>query len=244
VVDRFRDVRIKIERARQHFVALDTEIRPFLQSEPYRVEDRTEANGEVVGALVVKREAPREWGAAVGDVVHNLRAALDYLAWQLVEANGGTPSRDTEFPVYQHPEGFAERLGKALAGASDEARRIVTQLQPFNTAAPARHPLAVLHALDIRDKHRLLNVVVCGIKSMALTPEGLIHHLERSVVPLYDLRHGQVLYRIRGEGSIRRRVTFQIALDRDGEPLNEVILALFSAVEDAASRLAPLLVRD
>ena len=44
------------------------------------------------GEIVILGEPPvHEWGAMVGDVVDNLRSALDHLVWQLTLANGHTP---------------------------------------------------------------------------------------------------------------------------------------------------------
>ena len=201
MTDRLADAQIKLERAQRLYVALGDEIVAFLKLRPFRIQDETEPGSEIVGRVVVKRQPPREWGAVIGDIVHNLRAALDYLAWQLVEANGGTPGRDTTFPIHERPDGFAARLRAALAGASSEAHRAVTDLQPFHDPHPADHPLAVLHALDIRDKHQLLLVVGCGIRRMNLTPRGLVVHMEGLTTPVTGFQGGEVLYRLRGEAS-------------------------------------------
>ena len=44
-------------------------------------------------------ELDDRWALVLGDCAHNLRSALDYLAHELVRANGGNPDEDTEFPV-------------------------------------------------------------------------------------------------------------------------------------------------
>jgi hypothetical protein len=95
--------------------------------------------------------------AVIGDVVHNLRSALDHLAWQLVEASGGTP-RDrpgepqTAFPIRTE----APRNGLRIHGdVAPPALKVVETLQPYNVLpeSPADADLWHLHRLDIIDKH-------------------------------------------------------------------------------------------
>lgn len=58
-------------------------------------------------------EVPLTFSAIIGDVLYDLRSALDHLAWQLVIANGGTPNRDTAFPIYSSPAGREFRVKTA-----------------------------------------------------------------------------------------------------------------------------------
>jgi hypothetical protein len=52
------------------------------------VEQRYHAVMEVVAGLVPVTEVAQRYGVSrLGDIVHNLRCALDHLAWQLVLAN-------------------------------------------------------------------------------------------------------------------------------------------------------------
>src|SRR5688572_1441682 len=81
---------IKIERAKEHVQDLETEITAFLGREPYRIVRQDDANtGEQTYRVLVSEDGPLRWGAIIGDVIHNLRTALDHLACQLVLANGG-----------------------------------------------------------------------------------------------------------------------------------------------------------
>ena len=56
-----------------------------------------------------------EWSLILGDLLHNLRSALDHLAWQLVVDGGGTPSQDTNFPVCCSTQ--VSRVQRSLSGA-------------------------------------------------------------------------------------------------------------------------------
>ena len=57
-----------------------------------------------------------KWALMIGDCVHNLRSALDYLAHELVRANGGTPDDHTQFPVHAAPGGV-----RVHGGIADDA---------------------------------------------------------------------------------------------------------------------------
>jgi hypothetical protein len=107
----------KVKRANVHLSFLDEQIQGFIDSEPYKVETEPGSQaGEVLLYANALREPPtQEWSAIVGDVVHNLRSALDHLVWQLTLANGHTPPaviprgkagkiwRDIRFPVHIDP---------------------------------------------------------------------------------------------------------------------------------------------
>src|SRR5918995_3001656 len=96
--DRLAGVRLKIERARKHIRDLETETSAYLNSSPHPYQLRAEddpATGDEVYRVRVLFPIPESIPLIVGDAVHNLRSALDHLAWQLVESGGGEPGRDT-----------------------------------------------------------------------------------------------------------------------------------------------------
>src|SRR5690606_21763862 len=76
--------------------------------------------------------------AIVGDVLHNLRSALDQLAWQLVLFDGGTPNQLTTFPVLREPptDGRGERVPVTIKPGIDDPRihRALEEAQPFHEA--------------------------------------------------------------------------------------------------------------
>jgi hypothetical protein len=76
----FYSARLKVERARSHIDALATEISRFSHSSPYLVV--IEDSGPKL-----KRTSPIPGPVftILGDAVHNLRSALDHLAYELVD---------------------------------------------------------------------------------------------------------------------------------------------------------------
>ncbi len=161
----------KLTGAKRHSETLDKRIRADLYGESdklYRLipefnHDETECS------LRVKKVADppfAEWDAILGDVIHNLRSALDRLAYQLAILNA--PSEDpppgTEFPIFLDQEKFRAK-GKGsgaykVRGIAPHVRDRIESLQPYD--APER-PLWVLQQLSNGDKHRLGAVPVTEV---------------------------------------------------------------------------------
>ena len=94
-------IRAKVERAKQHLDDLKVVRDRFIQSEPYLVDSKENPDPRYVDFYLTNIEAPpNEIGLVTGDVIHNLRSALDHLAYQLVLVNGATPTRQTCFPIF------------------------------------------------------------------------------------------------------------------------------------------------
>lgn len=158
--------KVKLARAARHIQELEAVARSYLASTPFTLTRTEEPNGDLIWRVKINRPVPLEWSAIVGDAVHNLRSALDLLAWQLVEINGAQASRDTCFPITQSvPPQFEQTLQRALNGAHPRAIRLVRRLKPF---AGGNIVLAQLHALDITDKHRLVLVVGAAHKHLVI----------------------------------------------------------------------------
>jgi len=147
-------VRVKIDRAKKHLADLDVAIRAFEALEPHRVVTHKESStGDEIYRYCSLVPIPDEWGAVVGDCVHNLRSALDLLANALVRENGGVPGDRTAFPIGSSETDFRTSAIKRIEGASATAIKIVSDLNPYRGG---NEPLYRLHRIDIADKHRLL----------------------------------------------------------------------------------------
>src|SRR5439155_21053237 len=84
--------------------AFKSEIAAYKTREPYAVIgeyqlDRPDGQHYVFRVRIFEEPDPR-WGLIAGDFVHNIRSALDYLAWQLVILNGKRPNSAVQFPIF------------------------------------------------------------------------------------------------------------------------------------------------
>jgi hypothetical protein len=91
-----------------------------------------------------------EAGVLVGEIVHNLRAALDYLVYVLAESDSGAPQADTQFLIADTPQGFTGRGPGCFKGLSDEHVAVIRQFQPFKGGEWTR----TLRDFDNAAKHR------------------------------------------------------------------------------------------
>lgn len=164
--------RLKLARAKTHILEVEAKIEGFLKSSPFGLSRIEESNGDLVCKFKIIKPIPLEWSVIVGDAIHNIRASLDLLAWQLVELNGSAPNRNTCFPITQaKPENYNDFIKRALMGADPKVIRCIRLLKTYG----GRNKLLTqLHSLDITDKHRLILIAEGGIWGITPIFRGLI----------------------------------------------------------------------
>jgi hypothetical protein len=256
-------VQAKLDRGDDHLHELRAQIDAFFTAEPFAIERTEEPDGPVEFRARVREQPPVRLSTIIGDAIHNLRAALDLLAGQLVEAGGKTPTRDTHFPIAKTRRKFREELATALAGASDPALDEVRAIEPYRSGKGTS--LWLLHHLDIVDKHRLLLTTGCAYNEVSLDfsksfrdlgPEWVrdLPEMRIGLRPedtLFPLQDGEVLYRVERAASGERgpemdpRFKFQVAFAGgevvEGQVVGDTLLRLRQATHDTVERLAPFL---
>lgn len=144
----------KLRRAGDHLYELERLLQMYRSAEPYRwVKDLDEEKALYVYRLEIRVQPFVDIGIVFGEIVHQLRSALDHLAWQLVLANEREPTRNTGFPMFktESPEKFSEMT----EGICAEAVELIDSFQPYHDGNAAQfHHFAMLSKLDIIDKHR------------------------------------------------------------------------------------------
>lgn len=135
----------KVERAKTHRLALADEILAFNQANPGRLEGTYNSSSglHVIRIVSVPDYPVVRWGVVVGDVVHNLRSALDHLAWQMAN-----PSCTARHPVAcALPDRRDEdKLPQGLQKVTDPSavpglRQWIPALQPRPGPRPLERPL-------------------------------------------------------------------------------------------------------
>jgi len=111
------------------------------------------------------------FGTMIGEIVHDLRSALDHLAWELVDSVGDislvrTP-RDVQFPIYSSPGGFQGNIERRLPGVPSDYIAVIEGLQPYNGKHLRdfeSHNVALgrLAALSNRDKHQVITPILAA----------------------------------------------------------------------------------
>lgn len=116
-----------------------------------------------------------QWGLLVGDCAHNLRSALDNLAFALARLERDPPRdpRGVTFPIYVDEDAFDREGRSRIKQLPPAAANIITALQPFQPETPiagvvrAADLLLALHRLNNADKHQIPRIVLLAPTEIA-----------------------------------------------------------------------------
>jgi hypothetical protein len=134
-----------------------------IQEHLYTFSAKQEQRGRVVVRAENVATYPREFSLLIGDAAHNIRAALDNLAFAVVKPQAGR-ERDVYFPICKTRAKFRQSAPRMLPGISIRARAAFERLQPYHyRKLPQAQALARLSALNNWDKHRAL--AICAVVS-------------------------------------------------------------------------------
>ena len=162
-------IRAKLGRAKEHLTTLRTEFDIWAQQQADTIGFYIERDGPWY-TIITKplNQPPIRFSIIAGDIIHNLRSALDHLVWQLVLRDGQKPSRTNEFPIYESEELFSKEVKfrkkperSVLNGITidGDAWTIIEKAQPYNSP-PHTSPIGVIGQLSNVDKHRTIYMQV------------------------------------------------------------------------------------
>lgn len=204
---RLNGILAKIERANEHRDSLDAYITEMFSIEANCPTIGVKFKPETGEHVVYVSRMPETMstiviriGVLLGDVAHNLRSALDHLAFQLALRNNdghltAAQERRVQFPIEDEPAAFERRCaGPRAAGwiadVHPDDQAILKRFQVFNRIdgylrEPYIHPLGALRDLSNHDKHRLVTTVGAAPATAhgVATDASLIikGHIERSL---------------------------------------------------------------
>jgi hypothetical protein len=149
----------KWHRAIEVLETLDEEIRREDYPIPVVGKDEPDTDQHVYRVKAIP-DTPARWGALVGDVIHNLRSALNHAVCAGVRLNGG----DCKNPMSQFPfvseKGMwirDRRQARYISQLTRRQKAVVRRYQPHQTRLRRRpfgkpHPLAMLVDMSNADK--------------------------------------------------------------------------------------------
>ena len=159
----FEGPRQRINRANQHIRGLAATLEAYCKTDFCRIGVEADAKeGVSIVRLERTRELPGEIPLMLGDAVHNLRSALDFLASDIIRSGGKQPTRYTRFLF----DASREKLVVALAAGPMKAARpdlldlIVDTIKPYKGGDES---LYGLNELDLDERHRLIMPVFAVI---------------------------------------------------------------------------------
>lgn len=157
---------LKLARALEHLHAAQARIEHFLEHDPGTpVLEQGGPKGEMAFWCRAFMQPDPEIAPRVCDCIHNLRQALDHLAYRLAVVVGGDPppnEKTTGFPIYDKPltdDHLRTKIGDP-SKIPTNMRAALDKAQPHNGGNAKL--LAALHELDNFDKHRFPPLVTVG----------------------------------------------------------------------------------
>lgn len=160
--------RHKLGRAEAQLDQLDVQIARFMRRDTHEITQTFDPKtGRCTLRFIIKHPPPLSWSMAIGEIVHNLRSALDHLACQLFRLHA--PESDwegTRFPILTDntDAGLDKAIDNYLPGLPEPIRAQLRASQPYKRGDDARRdPLSVLNRLSNQDKHRLLVPVFAAV---------------------------------------------------------------------------------
>jgi hypothetical protein len=177
-VDRHRlaGVVLKLTRAEEHLATLNQSIEEFLKSDFYSTRGELDRQRRILLRVdEIHTETPAAWGVLIGEIIYNLRSALDHLAYELAVANH-LPARLPEkiaatsaFPIFRNGRKYRKRTRKGdpandsglykIRGCHRTAQAAIRRMQPYHRRKnPDAWTLWQLEQLSNIDKHRTLHL--------------------------------------------------------------------------------------
>lgn len=230
----------KLGRASEHLANLRGNIQEFFESHPvfFFVERRSDRDYfKRIGFL--RTPDVLRWAAIAGDVIGNLRAALDQLVYAIAiaEAREAPPpaAERLMFPIVKDEASF-RTASTRMRTLSQDVHTAIEALQPYQTAEGDRASLLLLHDLARTDRHRLLNVGFVCMNAAEFEIRGLAPGAQTTVeASTLPLRHGSVLLRVISaepipeiaiEGAARFSVILDHPPDLDGATRSDLLSRL------------------
>jgi hypothetical protein len=85
---------------------------------------------------MLHRSPPLRLGVILGDMVHNLRSALDHLVWQAVLRNGGRPNRSHQFPICDDEKDWNDACNVVMKPAALSRLREISNEDKHRVVTP------------------------------------------------------------------------------------------------------------
>lgn len=179
-----KSAELKLERALYHINELEKCRKEFLNSNPYETSClpiKPDKDGKTKQYdLIWKKNnpIPDQFNLILGDAIHNIRAAFDYLAFALVKSyakDSPVKEKDISFPFTQNREQFEKHVKERLPYLCKNLKLIdrIEKLQPYKLVnskkGTQKDLLTTVRDLDNIDKHRYTNDIAVYPKIMINT---------------------------------------------------------------------------
>jgi hypothetical protein len=248
--ERLALIQAKVKRAEKHLRDLEVVRNRFIATNPYVIlRERDPQTGDHIFKITDLQAPPAEISLIAGDVIHNIRSALDHLAYQLVYANGNIHTRQTAFPIGESATEYHAQRGRRVKGMAQSAIDAIDAAEPYKGGQGER--LWAIHYLDIADKHHaLLITLICMPRMVTQFSAHWVlnpgHRAPRFSLPnsRKPLKDGDVFFTCEPGLENETKVTFDVTFTEPevvkGEPLFEFLKQATDLVDGLILGFKPL----
>lgn len=162
-----KSAKAKLARAAKHLRAIKKRIAVYAKTKPHRIVKKAKGKKK----LNVPTSPPIEISIMAGEMIYQMRSALDHLVFDLIKKNPNIASIDPDweencqFPMrVRLPKNSTLPLNKSaftrdLPGIADTPFAFIESVQPYYDVGAVNNALLFLRHLSNIDKHRHLNLL-------------------------------------------------------------------------------------
>jgi hypothetical protein len=165
MIDAIQSAKLKLHRAAEHLETIRNLVKHAASNDSFDFVETSGGNG----TLYFRKDPPPEISIICGEVIHQMRSTMDYLAFDLVKLNpnGITLPVDWEkacyFPLWLEAPKKARVYNcfeNILPGIQEAAFMFIESVQPYHSGPGVHNALRLIAKLSNVDKHRHLNITV------------------------------------------------------------------------------------
>jgi hypothetical protein len=234
--DPFESSRRKLARAKDHLAELKREVLSFIQHDPCDIltEPHPDKPEHVVYKLCLTKQLPDGLSEITGDVVDNLRSALDHAMYAVSLASGCTKPLNAYFPFSRNATNFEANLKGRCADVPQEIYPLLRTYEPYQGGSKL---LWALNQVCIANKHKLLVPIGASTFSVETVIEGT-GFVSMPYTPIWDRTKNEMVmltaeYGVKLDGHFKFGVyvAFGEIEGVDGQPALETLEAFVGMVE-------------
>lgn len=178
--------RARLDRASQQYALFGTLWGDYLDSRPHQLTTDVDAAGRGELRLIRQKPIPLELALVLGELLYQLRAALDNCLYAVAAIDSGLwpplGGERLQWPICLTPSEWKQNA-RRFAGLSADVVGALERIQPYNAECPAWNCLRILHDLARVDRHRTLPVVALFTSQASL-------RFDRRLVTSVDIQKG------------------------------------------------------
>lgn len=227
---------LRVNRAMCYMDETDRMFESFRAANKNKV--TVKANPQERGGLLVDFDkslvVPLELSLPVSDCIHNLRAALDYLVYELAAYDSKVIQERTQFPIEDNANVFwNNRRNTYLKGVSDDHAKAIYALQPCAGVNWTKN----LQTISNPDKHMHLSVLRAKLAGTVMVQMGEAGSFDQR----RDLQ-GTILKNVGIDGSdahVQAEYLLDVGFAASDLPVIETLVKLVSKVGETIDLFKP-----